>query len=191
MSAKIKFNIFNILFRLFSFLADKTNGWGVFVKPKLLFGSLIMGLSISVYAAENTPESKSETTRTLIDKIEVSCYLPAPLPVKEEVYEEVYIVVEEPPAFPEGDEALKDFINKEMKYPSVAYENGIQGRVYCRFIIEKDGTISDIVVVRSVDPWLDKEAVRVIKAMPQWTPGKIKGEPVRMQFTLPIRFILR
>ena len=99
-----------------------------------------------------------------------------------------YDVVEEMPQFPGGNSALMEYLARNVKYPVVAEENGIQGRVVCRFIVERDGSITDVRVVRSVDPSLDREAMRVIKSMPHWIPGKQNGSPVRAEYTLPITF---
>ena len=83
------------------------------------------------------------------------------------------------------------YIAKSIKYPVVAQENGIQGRVTCTFVVNKDGTIVDAQVVRGIDPALDKEALRVINSMPKWKPGKQRGKPVRVKFTLPVTFRLQ
>lgn len=101
-----------------------------------------------------------------------------------------YSVVEEMPSFPGGDSGLMTYLNQNVKYPFVAAENGIQGKVIVSFVVERDGSISNVKVVRSVDPSLDAEAVRVIKNMPQWNPGKHKGAAVRVKYTMPITFRL-
>ena len=103
----------------------------------------------------------------------------------------VFDVVEQMPQYKGGDAALMDYLNKSIKYPVIAEENGIQGRVVCTFVVERDGSITDVKVVRSVDPSLDKEAVRVLKAMPKWIPGKQNGSAVRVKFTLPVTFKLQ
>lgn len=110
-----------------------------------------------------------------------------------EVYadEEIFAVVEEMPSFPGGEAALMSYINKNIKYPSIATENGIQGRVICTFVINRDGKVTNAEVIRSVDPSLDKEALRVINNMPAWKPGKQRGKPVRVKYTLPIVFRLQ
>ena len=100
-------------------------------------------------------------------------------------------VVEEMPQFKGGNQAVMDYLRNAIKYPPVAEENGIQGRVVCTFVIERDGSITDVKVVRSIDPSLDKEAIRVIKSMPRWIPGKQNGSNVRVNFTLPITFKLQ
>lgn len=101
---------------------------------------------------------------------------------------EVFVVVENMPSFPGGN--VQKWISKNVKYPVLAMENGIQGKVFVQFVIERDGSITDVKVVRGVDSSLDKEAVRVVKAMPKWTPGKQRGKAVRVSFTLPINFQL-
>lgn len=96
------------------------------------------------------------------------------------------------PAFPGGKEALFEFLSNTIKYPKVAQENSIQGRVIVQFYVAKDGSIEHVQVVRSGgDPSLDKEAVRVIKAMPRWQPGTQRGKPVRVQYALPVNFSLK
>ena len=99
-------------------------------------------------------------------------------------------VVEQMPEFPGGQEALMQFLRQEIKYPKEAEEKGLQGRVVVRYIIEKDGSISEVEIAKSVNEYLDAEAVRVVNAMPKWKPGKQKGEPVRVKFTIPITFRL-
>ncbi|UKK63077.1 TonB family protein [Prevotella communis] len=99
-------------------------------------------------------------------------------------------VVEQMPSFPGGKEALMKFISENVKYPKEAEEKGLQGRVVVRYIIEKDGSISEVEIVKSVNEYLDAEAIRVVNAMPKWKPGKQKGEPVRVKFTLPVTFRL-
>ena len=103
----------------------------------------------------------------------------------------VFDVVEQMPQFKGGDAALMDYLNKNIKYPVIAEENGIQGRVVTTFVVERDGSITDVKVIKSVDPSLDKEAVRVVKAMPKWNPGKQNGSAVRVKFTLPVTFRLQ
>lgn len=102
----------------------------------------------------------------------------------------VFDVVEVMPQFPGGQIAMLKYIMENMKYPEQAMKEGIQGRVAVRFIVEKDGSISDVKPILSVHPLLNKEAVRVVKSMPKWTPGKQNGKPVRVRFNLPIMFKL-
>ena len=103
----------------------------------------------------------------------------------------VFDVVEQMPSFPGGDAELMKFLHDHMKYPAVAEENGIQGRVICTFVVERDGSISDVKVIKSVDPSLDKEAIRVLKSMPKWIPGKQNGSAVRVKYTVPVTFRLQ
>ncbi len=102
----------------------------------------------------------------------------------------VYDVVEQMPSFPGGISGLRTYLNQNIRYPAEAQEICVQGRVVVSFVVEKDGHISDVTVLRSVDPSLDKEAVRVIRNMPRWTPGKQGGEPVRVRYNVPVSFRL-
>ena len=103
----------------------------------------------------------------------------------------VFEYVEQMPSFPGGDAALMQYLSKNIKYPPVAEEMGIQGRVICSFVVERDGSVSDIRIKRSVDPSLDKEAMRVVSAMPKWIPGRQNGQLVRVKYTLPVTFRLQ
>ena len=105
--------------------------------------------------------------------------------------EKTYVVVEQMPAFPGGDAALMKYLSENIKYPEAAEKAGEQGRVVVNFIVEKDGAISNVNVVRSVTPTLDAEAVRVIKAMPKWVPGKQDGQSVRVKYNVPVSFRLQ
>ena len=116
---------------------------------------------------------------------------PPPKPKVEEVTEEIFVVVEEQPEFPGGNAAMMKFLSDNIKYPIIAQENGIQGRVITNFVVERDGSITDVQVVRGVDPSLDKEAIRVIQSMPKWKAGKQRGSAVRVRFTLPVVFRLQ
>jgi protein TonB len=103
----------------------------------------------------------------------------------------VFDVVEVMPQFPGGDAELMKYLNTHIKYPAIAEENGVQGRVVCTFVVERDGSITDVKVMKSVDPSLDKEAIRVLKSMPKWIPGKQNGSAVRVKFTVPVTFRLQ
>lgn len=109
-------------------------------------------------------------------------------PLQNEEADKVFDVVEQMPSFPGGEAALMKFLSSNVHYPVVAEENGIQGRVVLTFVIERDGSISDVKVVKSVDPSLDKEAVRVIQSMPQWRAGTQDGKPVRVKYTMTVTF---
>ena len=119
----------------------------------------------------------------------------APVVVAEEEEEEetaeVFFIVEDMPEFPGGDLALRKYIANAVKYPVIAQENGIQGKVYVTFVVGKDGSINNAQVARGVDPSLDKEALRVVNSLPKWKPGKQRGKPVNVSYTVPINFVLQ
>jgi len=256
MSRKIKLHSLHFLFHIFSFLADKSGGWKLFVKPKLIIGSLILGLGItacgtktsntndnastnnvdSIQSLTKSYESVSEkisdsvikpsrnkkiklseprTTSYDTHPIEnenqsakpdtfskkkskqtndvfiqddgiVTCYAVVEIPQKPNT---IYEVVEQMPEFPGGKEALFKYISSELKYPN--NEFNIQGRVICRFVVEKDGCIDSVKIVRSLEPSYDKEVVRLIQNMPKWIPGKQNGKVVRVWYTLPVSFKLQ
>ena len=112
--------------------------------------------------------------------------------VVEEVVEEeqIYQVVEQQPEFPGGMAELMKYLQKNIKYPPICQDQGIQGRVVVQFVVNSDGSIVDPVVIKSVNPHLDKEALRVVSAMPKWKPGEQRGKKVRVRFTLPVTFRL-
>ena len=110
---------------------------------------------------------------------------------EEEAAQQIFTVVEEMPEFPGGMNELLKYLAKSIKYPVIAQENGIQGRVICAFVVNRDGSIVDAEVLRGVDPSLDKEALRVIMSMPKWKPGKQRGKPVRVKYTVPVTFRLQ
>lgn len=114
-----------------------------------------------------------------------------PEPPKHEEEDKVFDIVEQQPLFPGGPTALMKYLSENTKYPVVAQENGVQGRVTVQFVVEKDGSVSDVHVLRGVDPSLDKEAVRVVKSMPRWTPGKQNGITVRVNYRVPVLFRLQ
>ena len=129
-------------------------------------------------------EGSEEGTKVLTENMQI---------VEEKVEEDrtVFEVVEQMPSFPGGDAALMSFLSKNIHYPAIAEENGIQGRVVATFVVERDGSITDVKVVKSIDPSLDKEAVRVLKSMPKWIPGRQNGSPVRVKYTVPVTFRLQ
>ena len=110
---------------------------------------------------------------------------------KEEEEAQVFFIVEEMPEFPGGEAALRRFIANSIKYPQIAQENGIQGRVYVQFVVDRDGSITNASVARGVDPSLDKEALRVVNSLPKWKPGMQRGKPVKVSYTVPINFVLQ
>lgn len=110
----------------------------------------------------------------------------------EEAEDEVFFIVEDMPLFNGGPkDNFRIFIQQNLNYPPIAAENGISGRVFVQFAVNANGDVVDVVVVRGVDPALDKEAVRVVKTSPKWSPGKQRGRPVKVQFTFPIVFVLQ
>ena len=128
-----------------------------------------------------------ETTGAVL-QLKQAVAQPEPKPVEET---KVFEVVEQMPSFPGGDAALMAYLRDNMKYPVVAAENGVQGRVVVSFVVERDGSITDVKVARSVDPSLDREAVRVVKGMPHWIPGKQNGSAVRVKYNVPVSFKLQ
>ena len=136
-----------------------------------------------------------EETTTIINednqaRVEVK-YVPVQVVEEEPEEQTIFEVVENMPDFPGGQAALMQYLAKNIKYPTIAQENGTQGRVIIQFVVERDGSISDVHVARGVDPYLDKEAVRVVKSMPKWLPGKQNGKAVRVKFTVPVMFRLQ
>ena len=141
---------------------------------------------------EDNVETESIEVNTEETEQEVVIAAPVEAPVEEEEEEVVFVVVEKMPEFPGGQQALFKYLSENVKYPVIAQENGIQGRVICQFVVNRDGSIVDVEVVRSGgDPSLDKEAIRVIKSMPKWKPGKQRGKPVRVKYTVPVNFKLQ
>jgi protein TonB len=116
-----------------------------------------------------------------------------PIDVDEEVLDEapIFTVVESMPEFPNGMKELYIYLGNNIKYPVMAKESGIQGKVYVTFVVERDGSITDVKVLRGIGGGCDEEALRVVAAMPKWKPGKQRGKPVRVQYNLPVRFTLQ
>jgi periplasmic protein TonB len=104
---------------------------------------------------------------------------------------EIFVIVEDMPEFPGGEVALRRWIANNIKYPVIAAENGIQGRVYVQFVVDRDGSISNAKIARGIDPSLDQEALRVVNSLPKWKPGMQRGKPVRVSYTVPINFQLQ
>ncbi|MCF8363236.1 MAG: energy transducer TonB [Prolixibacteraceae bacterium] len=130
-------------------------------------------------------ESTEADDETIIDAV------PVIDDEEEEEDEQVFVVVEDMPQFPGGDLALRKWIANHIDYPVIAAENGIQGKVYITFVVDKDGGISNARVARGVDPSLDQEALRVVNSLPKWKPGMQRGKPVRVSYTVPINFQLQ
>ena len=140
---------------------------------------------------ETSSYSLADTDFLFEEEIDLAL-IPLETPVEDEEEEVIFMVVETMPEFPGGQQALFKYIEEEKKYPLIAKENGIQGRVICQFVVNKDGSIVDVIAIRSSgEPSLDKEAIRVIKSMPKWKPGKQRGKPVRVKYTVPVNFRLQ
>ncbi|RHL10356.1 MULTISPECIES: energy transducer TonB [Bacteroides] len=138
-------------------------------------------------AEETNFASSEETGEDVVIK-----HIPVTVDEDVVVEDEIFVIVEENPQFPDGGTAgLLQYLGKNIKYPTIPQENGTQGRVTVQFVVNKDGSIVDVKVIRGVDPYLDKEAVRVISTMPKWIPGKQRGVPVRCKFTVPVTFKLQ
>jgi periplasmic protein TonB len=122
---------------------------------------------------------------------EVQDFTPIVFEEEEEVAEDViFTVVEDQPEFPGGETARQQFLSDNLRYPQMAREAGIQGTVFVTFVVEIDGSVTDVRIVRGIGGGCDEEAVRVVKMMPNWEPGRQRGQPVRVQFVMPIRFRL-
>jgi TonB family protein len=202
-------------------LALLCGGWWYYssYKPKLVDNVSVQNDSVAVNESiiEDAVEDTEEIGNSIVeDTVSVDYSLPEETDVKvddnfedEELVKEalsqyddyiankqteekkVFDVVEQMPSYPGGDEALMRYISNNLQYPVVAEENGIQGRVIVSFVVERDGSITEVNVVKSVDPSLDKEAVRVLKSMPRWEAGIQDGKPVRVKYTVPVTFRLQ
>jgi protein TonB len=127
----------------------------------------------------------------LEQEIEEPVYVEPAAPAVEEPEEpDFFVVVEDMPEFPGGEAAMYNWLGKNIRYPQVAKENGIEGKVFVRFIVNENGKVQDAQVLRGIGGGCDEEALRVVKEMPSWKPGKQRGKPVRVQFTIPIHFQL-
>ena len=200
MSRKIKLHTFNVLFQLFAYLADKTGGWRVFVRPKLLLGSLIVGLglasSMPINAQTQLKKGSSGLKKSSIkfdgplvthNEPIVTCYERVTEPI--DTANIIFDVVEQMPELPGGHSALFEFIEKNLIIPTDSTCNlKTQGSVYCSLIIEKDGSVSKITALRSLDICRDKEAIRVLKLLPKFIPGKQNGKVVRVYYNLRVNF---
>ncbi len=200
MSRKIKLHTFNALFQLFAYLADRTGGWRVFVHPKMLLGSLILGLglagSMPINAQTQSKKGSSGLKKTSIkfdgplvthNEPIVTCYERVTEPI--DTANIIFEVVEQMPQYSGGDSAMIAFIHKNMTPQPIAQcYNGIGGKVICRFIVDTDGSLSNFTILRSLNPTCDKEAIRVLKLLPKFIPGKLNGRVVRVYYTVPVIF---
>ena len=147
--------------------------------------------SEEVFTAKNV--ESDNTSREQLENLNKQVKVEVPEPVKKEEpkKDEIFKSVEQPPTFPGGDAALMKYLSSHLQYPTMAQENNIQGKVIVQFVVEKDGHVGDVKVVRSVDKDLDREAIRVCKSLPKFTPGRQNGQAVGVWYTLPVNFKLQ
>ena len=173
---------------------------------QILFIFALVACTLGAMAQTGTQKNQKTTKYEVVDtdfffeeEIDIqqtSQTAPPPPPPAPQVNEEseedvIFMVVEHMPEFPGGQQALFKYLADSVKYPEEAQKMGIQGRVICQFVINNDGSIVDVAIVRSSgDPSLDNEAIRVIKSMPKWKPGTHRGKPVRVKYTVPVNFRL-
>jgi protein TonB len=156
-----------------------------FTAPKVVEDTTIeTGLQTQDDLANKATEAPSE-------EVEVEVKDEGPKVIETPVQAEIFTVVEEQPGYPGGDEARIRYLQENIKYPEEAKELGIQGKVFVTFVVEVDGSITDVRVLRGIGGGCDEEAIRVVRSMPKWVPGKQRGVPVRVQFNLPIKFTLQ
>ena len=137
-------------------------------------------------------EDELEIDAEADENTEVEEYVPVEVEEEEEAEEaEIFLVVEQAPQFPGGEAARLKYLADNIKYPQMARESGIQGVVYITFVVEPDGSVTHIKILRGIGGGCDEEAIRVIKAMPKWKPGRQRNKPVRVQFNMPIKFTLQ
>ena len=146
---------------------------------------------IEIVEDDEELEEELEIEDTESDEDEMIEFVDIPDEVAEEP--QIFTIVEENPEFPGGERALFEFLGKNTKFPAIAKDAGIQGIVYVQFVVMEDGSINDdmITILRGVHPALDAEAIRVVKSMPDWKPGRQRGKAVRVYYKLPFRFILK
>jgi len=141
---------------------------------------------------EDDVETEDLNINAEVEQNEVIEEYVAPEVVEEEVVEqEVFHIVEEMPAFPGGEAKLMEYVGKNIKYPQIARETGIQGRVFIGFVVEPDGSVSNVKLLRGIGGGCDEEAMRVVKSMPKWKPGKQRGKAVRVSYQIPVFFKLQ
>ncbi len=141
---------------------------------------------------DNNTEIETEIEINIEANMETEVEKYIPLPMKEETKEpDIFYPIESNPEFPGGINALMKYLSNTIQYPKMALENGIYGKVFVTFVVETDGRVTDIKVMRGIGGGCDEEAVRLVENMPKWIPGKQRNKPVRVQFTLPIKFTIR
>ncbi len=141
---------------------------------------------------DDNVETKDIEINAEVEQNEVIEEYVAPEVVEDEVVEqEIFQIVEEMPAFPGGEQKLMEYVGKNIKYPQIARETGIQGRVFIGFVVEPDGSVSNVKLLRGIGGGCDEEAMRVVKSMPKWKPGKQRGKAVRVSYQIPVFFKLQ
>jgi protein TonB len=160
-------------------------------KVKFTAPVVVEDTTIETGLATQDDLSAKVNTDVPTEEVEVEIKEEAPKVIETPVQAEIFTVVEEQPGYPGGEEARISFLQSNIKYPQEAKELGIQGKVFVTFVVEVDGSISDVRVLRGIGGGCDDEAIRVVKSMPKWIPGKQRGVPVRVQFNLPIKFTLQ
>ncbi len=160
-------------------------------KVKFTAPVVVEDTTIETGLATQDDLSAKVNTEVPTEDIEVEVKDEGPKVIETPVQAEIFTVVEEQPGYPGGEEARIAFLQTNIKYPEEAKELGIQGKVFVTFVVEVDGSITDVRVLRGIGGGCDEEAIRVIKSMPKWVPGKQRGVPVRVQFNLPIKFTLQ
>lgn len=181
------FNFSHLKQRIIMMNKKKSNAAGhikyaLFVLPA--FALLVAGNISCSQDASQTEDAKEEVVAPVSPEAKET-------PADSTVKEEVFMVAEQMPEYPGGMKEMLKFLQENVKYPENAMKNNVQGRVIVQFVVEKDGTPTEFKVLRSVDPDLDAEALRVMKAMPKWKPGMQKGQVVRVKFTVPVSFKLQ
>jgi protein TonB len=160
-------------------------------KVKFTAPVVVEDTTIETGLATQDDLSTKVNTEVPTEDVEVEIKDEAPKVIETPVQAEIFTVVEEQPAYPGGEEARIAFLQNNIKYPEEAKELGIQGKVFVTFVVEVDGSITDVRVLRGIGGGCDEEAIRVVRSMPKWVPGKQRGVPVRVQFNLPIKFTLQ
>ena len=181
------FNFSHLKQRIIMLNKKKSNGAGhikyaLFVLPA--FALLVAGNISCSQDASQTEDAKEEVVAPVSPEAKEA-------PADSTAKEEVFMVAEQMPEFPGGMKELLKFLQDNLKYPENAMKNNVQGRVIVQFVVEKDGTLTEFKVARSVDPDLDAEALRVLQTMPKWKPGMQRGKIVRVKFTVPVSFKLQ
>ena len=178
--------------RIIMMMKKQTSPWALL---KALYVLPVAFAAVAVISCTSPREKKTDTDTTspAVENVEEKTTPKTTETTLTKTVEEgeIFLVVEDRPQFPGGDAELMKYLQQNIQYPKEAQEQGKQGRVIVQFVVNKDGSICEDTIIRSVDPQLDAEAIRVIRSMPNWTPGKQKGEPVRVRFTIPVTFRLQ